>query len=824
MNDQIRHEPTPLLLLILPFAAGIVYSRGIDGLDRLDLIWIWLFILFCIFFFSIPFFLSREGNGFRITGLRLSCLIGSLILGFSLGVFHERETYQRISQNQRVLLSLADKGGEHVFTGLVLTAPVPVENACKTQMLVYATETPFGSHPVDEILAVTFGGVDWREIEPGTVVRFAARLRRVRNFKTPGSFDFENWWLIRKIMVRGWCSSGLKFVVGSKEDSLSPGLGVELFVQRLRHVIMREISCFFRDGGSRAVAMAVLTGERAWFQHDLRQGFGASGLGHILAVSGLHMAIIALFAAGVVRFFLGFSQWILLRFNVRIISYWSAVGACLVYTAIAGFSPSSLRAFFMVLVFGLSMLLNRPAALKNCLALAALILLLLSPFYLFDISFQLSFFIVFFLIHFYGLLKFSGGRPSRWFKELIAISCAAFVLASPLVAFYFQRFAFLAVPFNMAAVPLTEFAILPTLFLGLMFSWLLPGLPNPMWMCADWAMSCLVKLVQLSSQIQGINTHILPPSIAQLCILTALFLVLPLVTKRSFKNMAIVIAASFLMVTGYKIYKEANPNSLFFHVVDVGQGLCQVIQFPDGRTMVADAGGLNGFDVGGSVVAPYLRRLGIKRIDILAVSHAERDHIGGVPALLRQFQVGQLWLGQGTNPGLDAYWEVLRLAKEKAIPIRMWDHRLTLSIDRDLSLDVLPCQSCPGKMSRNARCLVLRIGFNGRHVLLTGDIDKWRERRVSTSGLLSSEIMVMPHHGSTSSSSKVFLHAVHPLIAICSCGYKNSFHLPSKKVLKRYERLGITVFRTDIDGTIDVRISREGEIKIATYLEGWIGL
>ncbi len=812
-------EPTPLFLLVIPFAAGILSARQVYGLDAADRSWLFFAFVFCLYFFSTSLVLTSGKRGY-IPGRRgLFYLLVSMLLVFSVGLLHQRFHQGLLVERSSLLSDLSERGGEFVFSGIVLKAPVPSASGCRTMVLVERLEGPGRAMQIHEPAALTLRDVSWRQIQPGAAIRFAATLRQVRNFRTPGSFDYENWWALRGIRIKAFSNSPLKLAVLSKDlrpNGLLHELSLEL--QKLRHHIMVTISSFFTGRDSRAVAMALLTGERAWFERQTREGFAASGLGHLLAVSGLHMALIAFIAAGIARFVMGLSSWALLNLNVRMISCWFAVAACLLYTAVAGFSPSSLRAFFIVLSLGLALVLEQNWNPKNATALAALILLCVSPFYLLDVSFQLSFYVVFFLIHFSEHLRFSG-RPF-WGKlaGLLLLSAASFLFASPLVAFYFQRFSLLAIPLNLLAIPLVEFLVLPCLLLGLLFSWIFPVVSGMFWQLADRGIAVLMGLVRISTADQWMHGHVLPPSVGQLCLITALFLVVPAVrVGKGFRKTAGALSIILIFTFLFHGYERTHHQDLILHLPDVGQGLCLVVEFPRGRVMVADAGGARSFDTGEMVVAPYLRRLGITRIDILALSHPELDHAGGIPSLLRQFQIGQIWINIDENPALSQWQEMLRIARQKKIPVVRWAEPSWYPVERDCRVMVLPCRDCPEHLSRNARCLVFRLDYRGQHILMTGDIDTWRERRLLSRHDVSARVMVIPHHGSRTSSSVRFLETVSPSVALCPVGYKNPFHLPSHVVMARYERLGIPVFRTDTDGTIDVRLSGSGSIRVSGY-------
>ena len=815
-RNQYLLVPAPLFLVLVPFAAGIFMARGMSGLSCQDIFFISAFFLFSLALFMLSLRVkANPGGPVDWNNCVLLCL--SLFLLVVTGFVHCKLVINHLNQQENFLSALSESGGEHVFTGFVLDAPVPVKEGCRSRVMVQTMEEPGRSSRVMEKLAVTFRGTSWQYLGPGDSIRFSAHIRKVRNFKTPGAFDYENWWALRGIKIKGYCNSQLRLAV-LKDHGREFSSSIHIGIQKIRHKIMKDIDAFFRDQDSRAVAMALLTGEKAWFGPKFREVFSMLGLGHLLAVSGLHMALVALFTGGFVRFLLGRSEWVLLHLDVRMISCMAAVAACFFYAALAGFSPSSLRAFIMVAVIGISLFIRRPYTLLNSLALAALILLVLSPFYLFDISFQLSFFVVFFLIQYAPFLTRPGKYFGRRIVELSLLSIASFIFASPLVAFYFHRFALLAIPLNIIAVPLTEFLILPWLLTGLVHSVMFNFLPNIFWSFSLLFMSLLKDLVTGCAAIPGVNSHVLPPSIAQVCLITAFFMVLPAarISKKA-RSLVFVVIGAFFFLLAQGIYHRRYSDELVLHVPDVGQGLCQVVEFPYGKVMVTDVPGSQGFDVGRMVVAPFLRRLGISRIDVLAVSHPEMDHMAGIPSILKEFEVRQLWMPTYDNPGLAAWSETMELANKKNIPVKRRNRISKVSMGPGATVTVIPCRKCPDSMSRNARCLVFSLEYKSKTILLTGDIDKWREKRLARSLDISSQILMVPHHGSRTSSSISFLKAVSPHIAICSVGYKNVFHLPSRLVMKRYESLGIPVLRTDKDGTITVKIQGNGTGLVRTY-------
>jgi len=245
-------------------------------------------------------------------------------------------------------------------------------------------------------------------------------------------------------------------------------------------------------------------------------------------------------------------------------------------------------------------------------------------------------------------------------------------------------------------------------------------------------------------------------------------------------------------------------------VLDVGQGDSIFVAFPDGRTILVDAGGLPGatyvrgmrpgLDVGEDVVSPFLWSRGLKRIDTMVMTHAHEDHLGGMPAVLRNFRVGELWVGRDEDS--PAYRNVLTEARAKGVPVI---HRLRGEhfYWAGVRLSVLWPDSSDPARARNDDSLVLRLEDGKDSFLLTGDIERAAERNILASGdELATNFLKIPHHGAKTSSTPAFLDAVHPAIAAISVGEANPFGHPSPDTIERIRAEGTRLFRTDRDGAI----------------------
>jgi len=402
-NQKTIFFPIPLAVLLVPFMAGIFFAKGSCGLSFLDVAGIYALLGCALALFSWSLFGDQWVRFFNFSEIPRGGFLFAvvLILMFLAGFFHFHLHKRMLTRSQSVLLRLSETDQKVVLLGKVVGLPVPSSKGSRVKVFVESAKLGTNWIPVNEKVLACFASLSWRKIRPGKALLFSARLYKIRNFGTPGTFDFENFWALRGIMTRASCSSPLEVVFLKSSASMPPGLWQRFYIaiSTLRQAVIETIFTNVGSMDTGAVAVALVTGSRAWLSKDLRQLFSASGLGHLFAVSGLHMAIVAAFPFFLLKFLGKAMPRLLLRVDIVKISWPLAVFSCGFYCLLAGLSPSSLRAFVMITSLALCIMLERKTSIESGLMVAAWLLLFISPFYIFDISFQLSFLLVFFLIH-----------------------------------------------------------------------------------------------------------------------------------------------------------------------------------------------------------------------------------------------------------------------------------------------------------------------------------------------------------------------------------------------------------------------------------------
>ncbi|MBN1843640.1 MAG: DNA internalization-related competence protein ComEC/Rec2, partial [Deltaproteobacteria bacterium] len=496
--------------------------------------------------------------------------------------------------------------------------------------------------------------------------------------------------------------------------------------------------------------------------------------------------------------------------------------------------PATQRAVIMVMVFLVALLLEREHDPINTLAVAALVILIASPTALFDISFQLSFVAVFSILYTLRNLPFVlrlRNGPLSVLKRLLLfllVSAAAILGTLPITLYYFNQTSLIGLFSNCLMVPLIGFLVVP---LGLLAVLFLPFTP----MGALWIMKAAIVIMQggmglavLFSRIPFASVKTVTPTLIEIGLYYALAWTLFNFRKtRLARGALIAVALIALADTAYWAWQRSGNDQLRITFIDVGQGSAALLELPRGACMLVDGGGFydNRFDVGARIVAPFLWRKKIATVETIVLSHPNADHLNGLLFIARHFNVREVWMNQEFVP-IEQYRDFLDIISEE--DIRMIGLK-ELSAKKSMNgigfrvlyppTDFLERKTKDPWRTLNNNSLVLKVSFDGVSFLLTGDIETEAEKEIT--GLrgkaLKSTVLLVPHHGSKTSSSPGFLESVDPAIAVISAGWKNRFGFPLQSVLKRYEGRGCKVFRTDLDGAIT--ITTDGtDVKVRPFL------
>jgi competence protein ComEC len=407
--------------------------------------------------------------------------------------------------------------------------------------------------------------------------------------------------------------------------------------------------------------------------------------------------------------------------------------------------------------------------------------------------------------------------------ELLVLTMALQAGMLPLMARDFHRITLSAPLVNLAAVPLTG-VVVPLGFLTLACGLILPAVGKLLATPLAWITALLLHIVQWFAHFPRWSYRIPGPPfwVMVLFFAAAILLAAEMRLKHALRKTALwglcaTFIACALTIAVYPFGEKRTRGRLELTVLDVGQGDSLFVVSPGGKTLLIDGGGAfggfpghevhSGVDPGEEAVSPYLWSRGFQRLDVVALTHAHQDHLGGLTAILENFRVGRLWIGREVSSQALARLE--ELARQRQVPIEhelrgksfRWD-----GVDGDfLWPEIVPEEVAPS--AKNNDSLVLRLHFGGETFLLPGDAEKQVEREILSENSvesLQSTVLKVGHHGSKNSTMPEFLAAVQPRVGIISAGEGNPYGHPNAELLERLENAGVRILRTDRDGAVHV--------------------
>ena len=622
------------------------------------------------------------------------------------------------------------------------------------------------------------------ETEPlgeGQRIRAEVRLHRPVGFRNPGGFDYPA--ALRR--------DGILLVGNGRGDrvvALTPD--APPWPARVKRWAVATIGAHLPET-SAALLSGLLLGERTALPREADEAFRRAGVYHILAVSGFNVALLASSVFAVLTV-LGVP---------RRTTALAAAAVLVGFALVVGGHPSVLRATAMGLLLLAAVLLDRRSQLLNAICLAGIALLAWNPFALWDPGFQLSFAATVGIVYLVpAITAFLGEHDwPRWLAAAVAVSLAAQLAVSPAMLAHFNQLSLIGVLANLLVVPLagpaTTIGMLALLVAsvsdvaaGLLF--------DVLWL----VLLALRAVVRLAAAVPHAMVYLPAPpwvSIAGWCGGLAL---LPFLAGRRWAKLSAAALLALAVAVAAWPWLAPGDGRLRITFLDVGQGDATLVEIPDGPRLLIDGGpgGFLRFDVGEHVLSPFLWNRPVGRLDVVALTHADSDHAGGLAAVLRRFRVGEFWETGRWGPG----GEATRAALERsAVPRRM-----LLAGQRLLLGDARVTVMNPGRepsLAANDDSLVLRLDWRASSVLLTGDVGWAAESRMLERGGPGRVVLLrVAHHGSRTSSSQAFLEATRPALAVVSVGARNPFRHPTPETLARLEAVGARVYRTDRDGAI----------------------
>lgn len=612
--------------------------------------------------------------------------------------------------------------------------------------------------------------------------RLLVRLKQPHGLMNPGGFDYEGWLFRQGIRATGYVRSG-------EPNQKLAGNPVWHGIDRIRQEIRDNLKQILADQQTAVgVFIALAVGDRSDIPRETWDAFVATGTSHLVAISGLHIGIVAGLGYWLLNFLWRRSVRLMLVLPAPVAAASGSLFFALVYAALAGFTLPTQRALLMLLVVIGSVLLRRQMGAFYSLALALLVVLVFDPLAVLSPGFWLSFVAVFvILLAMQGRLHGARGLFTwirvQWMVVLglipaLVISGMTVSLIAPLV--------------NFVLIPLFSVLLVPLVLGGLLVLHILPEVAVPVIQFSGILLAYCIDLLIWLAGLPHVSVRADEMDWLESCmVLTGILLLLiPWGLGGKWGGTVLLVAPFIWSGSGVR------TNVLELTLLDVGQGLSLVVQTSN-HLLLYDAGPKYSehFNAGSAVVVPYLRSRGLTQIDRLVLSNGDSDHAGGYQSLAAEWDINQVLSGeaqrlgiasiQSCQSGMNWEWDGVEFQFLSPPPESTW-------------------------RGNDASC-VLSIVSGERRILVTGDITQTVESWLMDKNpdLLRSDLVIIPHHGSLTSSSKEFVEAVKARYALVSTGYANRYGFPKAPVIDRWRASGAQVYDTAVSGAIHFAIDAQ---------------
>jgi competence protein ComEC len=693
-------------------------------------------------------------------------------------------------------LPLAWEGEDVALIGVVSGLPQVTENATRFVLEVEKVAMPRAVVP--SLLALSWyvergkGGADGvapPRLAAGERWRITVRLKRPRGLANPHGFDFEPWALERGIRATGYVRArqGAQLLEARVD-------GWPYTLHRWRGEIREAMLAHLGEARLRGVLVALAIGDQDSIAPDDWEVFWRTGVGHLMSISGLHITMLAGLAFAIAYFAWVRVPALALRIPARKAAVVVGVLAALAYSLMTGYQVPAQRTFAMLSVVAACVLAERHGSPSRVLALAALAVVGLDPWAVLSAGFWLSFGAVAAIFYVMGLRTGHAGKLRGAVLEQLAVTVAML----PMVMALFQEVSLVSPIANSFAIPLVSLVVVPLTIAGafLPLPWLLDGAHLLM----TWLMVPLEWLAGLPHAM--LESHEPAAWTVAAAVAGCAWLLAP-------RGVPLRSAGAAWIAPMFTVLPPAPaPGEAWLDVLDVGNGLATVVRtanhalvYDTGSSWNADA------DSGNRIVVPFLRGEGINTLDGVVVSHADDDHSGGAASIAYSRAPG--WLLSPLPPD-----HVLQGAFGTSVRCEAggrwrWDgvEFTVLHPGRDIYEEIGP-RSATGRRARkeNDRGCVVRVATGAFSLLLAADVEARSEAEMIARdrASLRSDVLLIPHHGSKTSSTPAFIEAVAPGIGLLSVGYRNRFHHPNAGVVARYLERGVMLHRTDREGALRI--------------------
>jgi len=771
-----------MLLFTAFFTMGVWLLQQQATLPDFDYAWLLIGIL-------LLYPLHQQSDSIRPFIFRAANTLLVAAIALTLGFYHAAWTGEK-----RLAISLPDawQGRDIDVSGVVAELPHSGERGLRFAFDVEKTMTSKISVPQHIYLSTYFDAKNPPpQVHAGERWRLTVRLKQPHGSSNPHTPDFELWALENNVRAIGYVNNrGNNIRLDARAD------GLRYLIESWREVVRDKFNATLGHAPYRGVLTALAVGDQGSIPQAQWQIFTRTGINHLISISGLHITMLSGLGYALVYYLWRCSTRLTLSLPARKAAAVAALLVATLYSLLAGFGVPAQRTMYMVGTVACALWLNRNFSLGQIMSFALLGVLLPDPWAVLAPGFWLSFGAVALILY----VTAHRQARSHWLKEYLTVQWAMSIGLIPMLLALFGQISLISPIANAFAIPIVSLMIVPLSLLG-------AALPFEvtLWLAHIAMDGTMFILEWLNALPVAVWTQHAPPSWS---ILAGMLGVLWMLAPAGFPGRAL---AALLMLPMFLNRPEIpEPNTLKAILFDVGQGLSVAAQTRQ-HALLYDTGPdfANDADSGNRILIPVLRSLGIRELDGIILSHDDIDHTGGTASVIQGMPVE--WLASA-SPGnklsiISGRQDNFTIARRPCRDGIRWNWD-------GVEFEILHPANHPDKTRKheNESSCVLRISIGEHHILLAGDIEKRSEQRLLTlhPDQLPADLLVVPHHGSASSSDVALIAAILPDYAVFTSGYRNRFGHPKPEIVQRYLDSGATLLRSDQDGAIIIRMNKNG--------------
>ncbi len=676
------------------------------------------------------------------------------------------------------------------------------------------------------------------ELLPGDTLAIRTELIRPDSFRTPGVFDYAQYLARKGIWITGFVRSPIFLHKLSEKQSFLHTL--RYLPERVRTTIGRRIDAAVH-GEQNGVYRAILIGDKSHLDENTQEIFKGSGTMHILAISGLHMAIIGTLLYSGIFWILSRSEKLLLRFTLKKWAAFFSLPILCSYGLLAGMNTPVFRAVIMSSIVIISICTNRQKSPGALLAFAAMLILTIDPLQVFTASFQLSFMAIIGILFLLPILKrllseaneqFSPLSPKQKIQNYIIagflVSLVANVVTGPIALYFFNRFSLIGPAANLIIEPLICLLSLTAGFISIPFIFIKPEIASFFLQVGATGLDAAMHAAAFFSSFSFSTIWLPTPPIWLLFFYYSILVTfVSFGRKRRWESILCGVFLSLCILLFFyppEQYLTRNEDNFKMSYLDVGQGTATLVEYPSGFKILIDGGGssFSTTSVGERIIAPFLWKKGIRKIDAVAITHPDADHYNGLGFIVDHFSPKTLWVRDKKGHD-EKYRNLIRQAGKNKVSVsipainqNLIEGLESLKCIANISDEETGSENTDSRKDENTG-LVLKACAQEVCALFPGDIGRSREKSLVVEGFyLKADVLLAAHHGSITSNSSEFLAAVSPNHLLVSAGRSSKGYFPHRGLAKECQDREIDLFTTSDQGTLQI-ISKKGGYQLLSY-------